>query len=116
MFSERLRELRCKKGLAQKVLAYDLGVSLSSIGMWETSKRAPDHTMLIKIAEYFETSTDYLLGRTQNPDPLGKLLVVPDELKNVPMAAVHGEEDWTQDEYDMANAFVYMVREQKKNR
>lgn len=57
-----LSKLRIERHLNQKDLGLVFGVSTSAIGMWETNKRFPDLNMLIKIANYFNVSTDYLLG------------------------------------------------------
>lgn len=45
----------------------DLHISQNSICRYETGKREADYATLIKIADYFDVSVDYLLGRTDNP-------------------------------------------------
>ena len=62
LFTERLKELRCEKGLSQTELAKALNVSQRSISSWETGFRQPDYETLILIAKYFDVTTDYLLG------------------------------------------------------
>ena len=64
IFSERLKELRTEKKLLQKDLAIILGTSNSSICDWECGRAQPDMEMIIKIADYFQVTADYLLGRT----------------------------------------------------
>ena len=65
-----LKELRTQKGLTQSELSKALNVSASSIGMYEQGRREPDTTTLAEIAAYFNVTTDYLLGRTDQPhDP-----------------------------------------------
>lgn len=64
MFSERLKELRCDNDMKQADLAKILGVSASTIGMYEQGRRTPDLEVLNKIATHFQVSVDYLLGRT----------------------------------------------------
>jgi transcriptional regulator with XRE-family HTH domain len=59
-----LSKLRYETGLSQPELANALGVSKGAIGMWETDKRRPDYDMLIKIADFFNVSTDYILSHT----------------------------------------------------
>ncbi|MDH6673188.1 DNA-binding XRE family transcriptional regulator [Paenibacillus sp. LBL] len=64
----RLAELRNKRGMTQAQLATKLKKSTSTIAMWETGNRDPDSDMIVKIAIVFDVSTDYLLGRTDDPD------------------------------------------------
>ena len=63
-FAERLKQLRIDKCLNQTQLAKDLSVDQRSISNWENAVREPSFDMLKKIANYFEVSTDYLLGIT----------------------------------------------------
>lgn len=60
----RLIELRKEKGLSQVALAKELGVDCSTIAKYETGDRLPDLVMLCKLADYFNVTTDYLVGRT----------------------------------------------------
>lgn len=64
MFGKRLKELRKEKGLTQKELAEKLNRSTSTIGMCETEKREPSADLLSDCAKFFEVTTDYLLGLT----------------------------------------------------
>jgi|GEM_PF-1644021 len=61
MFHLKLKQLRELKKISQYELAKDLNVAQSTIGMWESNKRQPDHEMLIKVASYFDVTIDYLL-------------------------------------------------------
>lgn len=63
----RLRELRRKRHVSQVKLAIDLDLSQNSISRYENGEREADYVTLIKIADYFDVSTDYLLERTDNP-------------------------------------------------
>ncbi|WP_051539798.1 helix-turn-helix domain-containing protein [Clostridium ihumii] len=60
----RLKKLRMNKNLEQKDLAQILKVHKGTISNWENDKRNPDNDMIVKIANFFNCSTDYLLGRT----------------------------------------------------
>jgi transcriptional regulator with XRE-family HTH domain len=64
MFGKRIKELRKKKGLTQKSLASYLGISDRAIGYYENEQRTPPPDILQKIADFFDVSVDYLLGRT----------------------------------------------------
>ena len=62
-FKDTLRELRKKKGLSQVELAEKLGFSKSLIGLYETGDRKPSFKALGAIADIFNISTDYLMGK-----------------------------------------------------
>lgn len=70
MVGGRLRSLRKQKGMTQKELAALLGVTDAAIGMWENEKRDPDYETLVRLAQIFNTSVDYLLGHTDNRQPI----------------------------------------------
>lgn len=61
-FSEMLRGLRNDKGITQAQLANEIGVSKSSINMYERGEREPSYSTLQKISKYFNVSIDLLLG------------------------------------------------------
>ncbi len=63
----RLRQLRTERGLSQIRLAMELSVSQHTISRYETGEREADYATLIRIADFFGVSVDYLLGRTDNP-------------------------------------------------
>ena len=63
----RLKELRKQKNISQLKLAMDLTMNQNSISRYETGEREADYATLIKIADYFNVSIDYLLERTDNP-------------------------------------------------
>lgn len=68
MFAERLKTLRKSKGLTQLELAKILGVSTSTIGMYEQGRREPELNFVMKIASYFQVSSDFILGFDQDKD------------------------------------------------
>ncbi len=63
----RLKELRLKKGISQLRLAMDLNMNQNSISRYENHEREADYETLIRLADYFNVSVDYLLERTDNP-------------------------------------------------
>ncbi len=63
----RLKELREKRGMSQVRLAIELGLNQNTISRYESGAREADYRTLIAIADYFDVSLDYLLGRTDNP-------------------------------------------------
>lgn len=62
VFGERLLELRKEKNISQAKLAKALGVSFAVVCYWETDRSEPTAINIVKIAKYFNTTTDYLLG------------------------------------------------------
>ena len=68
MFSERLKELRKNTGYTQKEIAEHIGTSQPSYQNWEKGTRQPSRNTIQKIANFFNVSTDYLLGKTDFPD------------------------------------------------
>ena len=67
MFAERIKLIRKNKKMTQREFADKFNISSGTIAMWETGKREPDFKTLCKIADYFNCTTDYLLGRTNDP-------------------------------------------------
>ena len=68
IFGDRLRFLREEKGLMGKELAKVMNVEPATITNWEKGNRSPKEDIIVKIADYFNCSTDFLLGRTNNRD------------------------------------------------
>ncbi len=66
----RLKELRKKRNITQLKLAIDLNMSQNTISRYETGEREAGYAELIRIADYFHVSIDYLLERTDNPQML----------------------------------------------
>lgn len=93
MFSERIKQLRNSKKLLQKDMAELLGITTSAYGFYEQSKRQPDSTTLIKLADFFDVSVDYLLGRT-----------------NVPHMEIPQENDLPQEALDRIEEFIELMK------
>ncbi len=66
MIGKIIKELRIDKGLSQTKLAEIIGVSQKAIDYWERDINEPKAGYIIKLADYFEVSCDYLLGRSDN--------------------------------------------------
>ena len=66
IFAERLRELRKGRGLTQKELGSQTGLSKAVVSKYETGMGYPSFDILIRIAQFFGVSTDYLLGASRN--------------------------------------------------
>lgn len=59
----RLKEIRKQRGISQLKLAFDLNMNQNTISRYENMEREADYETLIKFADYFDVSLDYLLGR-----------------------------------------------------
>lgn len=64
---ERIRNFREDRDLTQKQVAEMLGMSQTGYSKYETGENDIPTQILIKLADYYNTTTDYLLGRTDNP-------------------------------------------------
>ena len=64
-FKEILKELRKEKGITQKELAKGIGVSYAAISFWEMGVNEPKISYILALADYFDVSVDYLLGRKE---------------------------------------------------
>ncbi|WP_019420145.1 helix-turn-helix domain-containing protein [Paenibacillus sp. OSY-SE] len=69
---DRIKNLREKQNITQKELAKKSQLTIVQLSRYETNDRKPDPDSLRKIADALDTTTDYLLGRTDNPSSLGK--------------------------------------------
>lgn len=74
-----ISKLRYDKGYSQIEMAEKLGVTKGAVGMWETDKRKPDYDALIKIADLFDVTTDYLLSHSVK-EPLKDNIFKTDEI------------------------------------
>lgn len=72
MLGKRIAELRKSKGISQYEMAKRLGFSRGKLANYEQGSRQPDYETLQHIADFFDVTTDYLLGRTENPYPVNK--------------------------------------------
>lgn len=99
VFGNRLSELRKKKGISQYKLADELGFSRGQIANYEQGSREPDYSTLLKIAEYFNVSTDYLLGK--------------EEFDNRDLLAAHIDDDLTEEERIEIEKYLKFIRSQK---
>lgn len=69
MLAKRLAVLRKQKKITQDEIAKFLGITRPAYTAYEKGRRHPDYDTLRRIADFFNVSTDYLLGRTDDPSP-----------------------------------------------
>ncbi|KEQ22849.1 helix-turn-helix domain-containing protein [Paenibacillus tyrfis] len=77
MISSRLTAFRNKLNKTQQDMADYLGITRPAYTAYESGSRNPDYKTLEKIADLFDTSIDYLLGRTDDPSPPSKEKINP---------------------------------------
>lgn len=65
MIGQIIKDLRRSKKLSQTEFAKIVGVSQTTVTAWETGKAEPSSSAITRIADYFDVSTDYLLGRPE---------------------------------------------------
>lgn len=99
----RIKALRAEKNIKQDVLAKLLGLEIAGISKLETGRVPLKDEYIVKLAEYFNVSTDYLLGKSD-------IRNIEDEFK----FAYHKEiEGLTEDEIKEALEFYKMVKNRK---
>ena len=92
---KRIAENRKRLGLTQDQLAEKLGLTAQAVSKWENDQSCPDITMLPKLAEIFDITTDELLGR-EVPPKVHTAEVVNDDKESSAFVEVHNEQDgWT---------------------
>lgn len=116
---ETLRQLRKKKNLTQIQFANLFQISNGTIAMWETDKRQPDGETLSKLADFFDVSVDYLLGREEknspeNQESNSRGLYIPEKYRDVMVAFSGGTDDLTQEDIDAIVRFIEFTKNNKK--
>ena len=102
--ADRLKELRKSNNLTQEELGKILGVGKTTISMYENGNSTPNDEIKLKIADYFNTSVDYLLGKTN--------------IKNSePTIALHSDYEYDElpkEAKDEINNFIEFVKQKYK--
>jgi len=106
---ETLKKIRNKKGLTQAEVAAKLGITYQAYAHYETGRRQPDPEMLLKMANLFGVSTDYLLGRDETPT-----LTIPKTLTDTQIAFAEGLKDLDDEELQQVADFVDFLKNRKK--
>ena len=107
----RIRDIRKQNGVTMKELGKAVGVGESTISMYENGKRQPDNSMLLKIADYFNVSVDYLLGR----DEQQKMPTVEDDgLSDRQRAFMESVRSMSPEDLDLLESLIAVVKKQKE--
>lgn len=110
MFGDRLRELRKEKNVTQEELGNLMGVTMSTVSAWEVNKAQPNFDTLIKLANYFNVTPNYLLCFTQ--DDIDKIEKLKLAMKDAGLIA---SDDLTIEELEKALRIVEVMRERVEN-
>ena len=81
-FSDKLRQLRKERGITQIVLAKSIGVTDRNLRRYEKNEIEPPLSVITAIADYFQISVDFLLGRSDTREQLSSEADDPQPIKN----------------------------------
>ena len=104
MLSKRLKELREEKGYTQQEIASKIGLTKGAYGCYERGISVPDAQTLLELAEIFDVTTDYLLGRVDNKKPL-------EDISKKQMEALKLSEKLTDKQLELIINMVFGVKE-----
>ena len=104
-FDKILKLLRNEKNMSQQELADALGISKSSINMYERGERQPNFEVLEAIADYFNVDIDFLLGRTDKTTKV---------IKPTTLAAHFDGDEYTEEELAKIREFAAFVKANRK--
>lgn len=92
MLNEKIKELRLARGLSQVELAKKLSVTKQTVSNWENDNILPSIDMLIKLADFFNVSCDFILGRVPKSylstdglsvDEIAHITMIIDDIKKL---------------------------------
>lgn len=109
LFGDRLKELRKNKNMTQEDVSSVCGVAKQTISNWESNITQPPFEIVTKLAQYFNVTTDYLLGFNQ--DDLDKIEKLKVTLKE---AGLMVGDDLTIEEIEKALKIVEMLKDTNK--
>lgn len=121
--SMRLRELRNTKGISQQMLADYIGISKSSINMYERGEREPGIEILEALADFYNVDLDYLFGKTTTPNRYSTIAAesVPAQDENIKAAFWGGDKDLSPEEIetlweDVCSYIKFKTEQQKQKK
>ena len=104
----KIKELRSQSKVSQGELATHLEVTIATVSRYETGDREPDQNTLIKIADFFNVSVDYLLGKTDNPTTSKEI-----SDNDIKFALFGG--DVTDEKFEVVKRFAQFIRDNKNH-
>ncbi|HDR3313513.1 MULTISPECIES: helix-turn-helix domain-containing protein [Bacillus] len=116
MIGEKIKELRKNSKITQEQLGNAIGVSKMAISYFEKGKKSPGRESLKKIADYFGVTTDYLLGRSEDPELNEEEdKVVSEEGKNIMSLIESLPEDERKKAWEQLEMYVTYMQNKKNN-
>ena len=109
MFKENFIKLCNKKGVAPSKACRDVGLAPATFSCWNEDS-VPRQATLLKIADYFGVTVDYLLGKEQKENPADEA-----DLDSVKVALFGGSEEVTDEMWDEVRNFAAYVKSKHKN-
>ena len=113
MLSERIKELRTTRGISQAELGKEVRLTQQAIAKWEKGIAEPDSETIAKLADFFQVTTDYLLGKSNLPNytPLN----ISESLQGAKAGFHRSEfEELTQDEVDALAKIAETLKSARK--
>lgn len=119
MFSEKLKDLRKKTKKSQEEVANDLGLTRSNYSHFENGRNQPDNETLVKLANYYNVTTDYLLGRDVPDWATQEDIIDLEEMLNSNVNMAYGGENLTEEEKQrvkdvLTGIFWEKIKDRKK--
>jgi len=116
VIGEKIKELRKNSKITQEQLGNAIGVSKMAISYFEKGKKSPGRESLKKIADYFGVTTDYLLGRSEDPELNEEEdKVVSEEGKNIMSLIESLPEDERKKAWEQLEMYVTYMQNKKNN-
>lgn len=111
-FAQRLIELREQKNITQQELAEELGITRQSLSLYEKAERTINIELLAKIADFFNVSTDYLMGRTDTAT-LDESIQTACKITGLTASSIHNLQNLKNFEdikvFDIMDAFITSI-------
>lgn len=115
MFYDLFKSLCDKKGVSVSRACIEMGLSRSIAAKWKNTKTNPSAEVIPKIAQYFNVSTDYLLGNTQENGPVSHSENEAEQLQGVYLRLAKGAQELGLDEEDVDTILALYAKHRKNN-
>lgn len=113
---ERLKKLREEKGFTLEYVAGHLNTTKTSIARYEKNDREPKSEIISALADFYNVSTDYLLGRTDERNLLTEKSKLDEGITTINAKKINVDEDLPDEAIDKINEYIKMVEMMYKNK